>query len=141
MALPNKKIRKVKLPGDSDNYEVVPAMMQDGSTNYKGSLPTLTADSTIAVIGNNITANPESTTTDLTSLKIGSTNYKVTDGTVKSVNGSSPDSSGNVTISIPTVNNATLTIQQNSTTVNTFTANASSNVTANIVTPQVYRYI
>ena len=36
--------------------------------------------------------------------------------------------------SIPTVNDATLTIQKNGTTVNTFTANASSNVTANIVT-------
>lgn len=35
---------------------------------------------------------------------------------------------------IPTVNDATLTIQKNGTTVNTFTANASSNVTANIVT-------
>lgn len=33
---------------------------------------------------------------------------------------------------IPTVNNATLTIQKNGTTVGTFTANASSNVTANI---------
>ena len=37
--------------------------------------------------------------------------------------------------SIPTVNNATLTIQKNWTTVNTFTANASSNVTANITVP------
>ena len=37
--------------------------------------------------------------------------------------------------SIPTVNNATLTIQKNGTTVNTFTANASSNVTANITVP------
>ena len=36
---------------------------------------------------------------------------------------------------IPTVNNATLTIQKNGTTVNTFTANASSNVTANISVP------
>lgn len=36
---------------------------------------------------------------------------------------------------IPTVNNGTLTIQKNGTTVNTFTANASSNVTANIVVP------
>ena len=36
---------------------------------------------------------------------------------------------------IPTVNNATLTIQRNGTTVNTFTANASSNVTANITVP------
>ena len=36
---------------------------------------------------------------------------------------------------IPTVNNATLTIQKNGTTVNTFTANASENVTANISVP------
>lgn len=36
---------------------------------------------------------------------------------------------------IPTVNNATLTIQKNSTTVQTFTANASSDVTANITVP------
>ena len=35
---------------------------------------------------------------------------------------------------IPTVNNASLYIQQNGTTAGTFTANASSNVTANIVT-------
>ena len=39
------------------------------------------------------------------------------------------------TPTIPTVNNATLTIQKNGTTVNTFTANASSNVTANITVP------
>lgn len=37
--------------------------------------------------------------------------------------------------SIPTVNDATLTIQKNGTTVNTFTANASSNVTCNITVP------
>ena len=36
---------------------------------------------------------------------------------------------------IPTVNNATLTIQKNGTTVKTFTANARSNVTANITVP------
>lgn len=36
---------------------------------------------------------------------------------------------------IPTVNNATLTIQKNSTNVATFTANAASNVTANIAVP------
>lgn len=37
--------------------------------------------------------------------------------------------------SIPTVNNATLTIQKNGTNVQTFTANASSDVTANITVP------
>ena len=36
---------------------------------------------------------------------------------------------------IPAVNNATLTIQKNGTNVATFTANASSNVTANIGVP------
>lgn len=36
---------------------------------------------------------------------------------------------------IPTVNNATLTIQKNSTTVKTFTANASTDVTCNITVP------
>lgn len=36
---------------------------------------------------------------------------------------------------IPTVNNATLTIQKNGTTVKTFTANASADVTANITVP------
>lgn len=37
--------------------------------------------------------------------------------------------------SLPTVNNATLTIQKNGTTVNTFTANSSTNATANIIVP------
>lgn len=41
------------------------------------------------------------------------------------------------TPTIPTVNNATLTIQKNGTTVKTFTANASSNVTANITVNEV----
>lgn len=52
-------------------------------------------------------------------------------GTVTSVNNVSPVS-GNVTLSIPTVNNATLTITQGGTTKGTFTANASSNVTIDL---------
>lgn len=42
-----------------------------------------------------------------------------------------------VTITQPTVNNATLTIQKNGTNVATFTSNASSNVTANITFPTI----
>lgn len=38
---------------------------------------------------------------------------------------------------IPTVNNATLTIQRNGTSVGTFTANASSNKTINIIVPNI----
>ena len=47
----------------------------------------------------------------------------------------SNDANYATTSQLPTVNNATLTIQKNGTTVNTFTANASSNVTANITVP------
>ena len=48
-----------------------------------------------------------------------------------------PDKSGTLAITgdIPTVNNGTLTIQKNGTNVQTFTANQSSNVTANITVP------
>ena len=48
--------------------------------------------------------------------------------------------SSNVTVTantVPTVNDATLTIQKNGTTVQTFTANASSNATANIEVPTI----
>ena len=61
--------------------------------------------------------------------------YTTNVGTVTSVNNTSPDNNGNVSLSIPTVNDATLTIQKNGTGVATFTANASSNVTANITVP------
>ena len=60
--------------------------------------------------------------------------YTSNTGTVTSVNNVSPVN-GNVSLTIPTVNNATLTIQKNGTTVKTFTANASTDVTANITVP------
>lgn len=41
----------------------------------------------------------------------------------------------NNTPTIPTVNNGTLTIQKNGTNIQTFTANQSSNVTANVTVP------
>lgn len=44
-------------------------------------------------------------------------------------------SDNTISASQPTVNDATLTIQKNGTTVKTFTANASTNVTANITVP------
>ncbi len=49
---------------------------------------------------------------------------------VTSVNNISP-TNGNITISIPTVNNGTFTIQGNGTTASTFTANQSGNTTLN----------
>lgn len=56
-------------------------------------------------------------------------------GTVTSVNNTSPDGNGNVSLSIPTVNDSTITIQKNGTTVDSFTTNASSNKSINITVP------
>lgn len=47
-------------------------------------------------------------------------------GTVTSVNNTSPDSNGNVTLSIPTVNNPTITITQGGVTKGSFTLNQAS---------------
>lgn len=69
------------------------------------------------------------------SIGLGYNNYMLLDGAL----GLIPDArlSSNIarTSAIPTVNNATLTIQKNSTTVDTFTANASSDKTINISVP------
>lgn len=61
----------------------------------------------------------------------GSTGAVTYTAPVTSVNGAT----GAVTISVPTVNDATLTIQKNGTDVQTFTANSSTNKTANITVP------
>jgi len=98
-----------------------------------------------------VTPNPDisgQTTNPLTALKLGNDYYTIsssgstvdwTDITNKptfatvATSGSYNDLENKP--NIPTVNNATLTIQKNGTTVNTFTANASSDVTANITVP------
>ena len=81
--------------------------------------------------------------------------YTSNEGTITgvSVNGTSVATSGVANITsipwsiisdkptIPTVNDATLTITQNNTSIGTFTANASTNVTIDVVTPQVQRFI
>lgn len=51
---------------------------------------------------------------------------------VTKVNNIAPDDSGHLSVSIPTVNNATLTINQNNTSKGTFTANSSTNTTINL---------
>lgn len=56
-------------------------------------------------------------------------------GTVTKVNGTSPDSSGNVQLNMPTVNNGLLTIQRNGANVATFHANQSGDTLANISVP------
>jgi hypothetical protein len=77
--------------------------------------------------------------TALSQLSADATHRTVTD-TEKATWNSKSSFSGSYTDltnkpTIPTVNNGTLTIQKNGTTVKTFTANQSSNVTANITVP------
>lgn len=56
-------------------------------------------------------------------------------GVVKIGTGINVSDAGVISANIPTVNNGTLTIQKNGTSVQTFTANQSSNATANITVP------
>lgn len=63
----------------------------------------------------------------------GATAVQPADLATVATTGAYSDLSGTPTI--PTVNDATLTIQKNGTTVQTFTANASTNATANITVP------
>ena len=56
MALPNKKINKIKLPVDgqgSQTYEIIPERLENGG--YEAALPTLTQDSVLALQGEVIT--------------------------------------------------------------------------------------
>lgn len=93
-----------------------------------GSIPTVN-DATLTITKNNtsvgtFTANASSNVT--------------VDITVPTNTSDLTNDSGFITSSdLPTVNNATLTIQKNGTNVQTFTANASSDVTANITVPTV----
>lgn len=47
MALPNNKIKKIKLPNSNDAYEIIPERLQNNG--FEASLPNLKADSTIAL--------------------------------------------------------------------------------------------
>lgn len=50
MALPANKIKKVKLPNNTE-YEIIPSSLQDGTTNYVLTTPTLSEDDTIVTCG------------------------------------------------------------------------------------------
>lgn len=96
------------------------AVATSGSYNDLSNKPTIPA------------AQVQSNWTQTTTTAVDYIKNKPTLATV-ATSGSYNDLSNKPTI--PTVNNATLTIQKNGTTVKTFTANASSNVTANITVP------
>lgn len=88
----------------------------------------------VAGTGIDITSNEISVTSDIsTGAALGATAVQPSALATVATSGSYNDLSNKPTI--PTVNNATLTIQKNGTNVATFTANASNNVTANISVP------
>lgn len=94
---------------------------------------TATVNNHVAAITATIPAAPGTLTTTATTAQSTATNEALSGNIALhkvSKTGSYSDLTNKPTI--PTVNNATLTIQKNGTTVNTFTANASSDVTANI---------
>lgn len=102
------------------NKPTLATVATSGSYNDLSNKPTIPA------------AQVQSNWTQTTATAVDYIKNKPTLATV-ATSGSYNDLSNKPTI--PTVNNATLTIQKNGTTVKTFTANASSNVTANITVP------
>ena len=132
-----------------------------GDSSFSGSYNDLTDKPTIPVVNNatltiqkngttveSFTANASSNVTaNITvptkvSQLTNDSGYTTNTGTVTQVKVGSTaynPSSGVVSLpaypSVPTVNNGTLTIQKNGTNVQTFTANQSSNATANITVP------
>ena len=106
-----------------------------GYTPYNSSNPSGYQANVIETVKVNGTAlTPSSKAVDVTvptETTVSGWGFTKNAGTVTSVNNVSPVS-GNVTLSIPTVNDATLTITQGGVSKGTFTANASSDVTIDL---------
>ena len=127
---------RITLTPDATNDKVTIAttaeVNQNAFSNVKVGSTTIAADTKTdtleLVAGDNVTLTPDSTNDKVT---IASTD---TQSDWNESDSSSPAYINNKP-TIPTVNNATLTIQKNGTTVKTFTANASTNVTCNITVP------
>lgn len=85
---------------------------------------------------NNATLTIQKNGTNVQTFTANASSNKTANITVPTAVSELTNDSGFITSSsLPTVNNAKLTIQKNGTTVKTFTANASSNVTCNITVP------
>ena len=112
---------------------------QSGNSTANIVVPTktsdITNDSNFPVDASYVHTDNNYTTTEKNKLSGIASGAEVNVQSDWSVTDSSSDAFIKNKPTIPTVNNATLTIQKNGSTVNTFTANASSNVTANITVP------
>ena len=139
---------------DLSNKPTIPTKTSD-LTNDSGFITSAAIPSNVSAFSNDagyISSIPTASASTLGGIKVGS-GLSISNG-VLSTQSTAPDwsditnkptfatvaTSGSYNDltnkpTIPTVNNATLTIQKNSTNVATFTANASSNVTADISVP------
>lgn len=131
-------IKKIKLKSMSGDI-LIPDVGIPSQTGNNGKVLGTNGSSLQFVDMPTVTSTYSATGTDAVngvavSNAIATKQDKLVSGTnIKTIGGTSLLGSGN--IALPTVNNATLTIQKNGSNVATFTANASSNVTANISVP------
>lgn len=130
-ALINRIIDKVNYP---DRVTVKSSGGGGSATDFDQLTNRPAYNSTTMTSATNIPKVPTKTSDLTNDGEDGTSTYVETDGLATvATSGNYNDLSNKPTI--PTVNNATLTIQKNSSNVATFTANASSNVTANISVP------
>ena len=120
---------------DGSNYKDL--ALKSDVPDISGKQDKLTAGSNISISGNTISATVPTdvvkyTAQTLTTAQKTQARSNIGAGT-SSFSGSYNDLTNKPTI--PTVNNGTLTIQKNGTTVATFSANQSGNATANITVP------
>ena len=118
---------------------------QNAFSNVTVGTTTIAADSTTdtltLVAGSNVTITPDATNDKITISATDTVYTHPSSHAASMITGlSTVATSGNYndlidTPTIPTVNNATLTIQKNGANVATFTANSSTNATANITVP------
>jgi len=124
-----KEVGFVNIAGSPyDNTNLASAL--NSKQNEIDSSHKLSAD----LVDDSSTTNKFVTASDKTTWN-GKQDELVSGTNIKTINSTSLLGSGNIDIIIPTVNDATLTIQKNGTQVATFTANSSTNQTANITVP------
>lgn len=139
-------INHIEFARNSWNYIVASGGTSAAFGFVAGGKSASGANSTFAVLGDRVIPGQTDNTID-----IGSSDYHFQDFYIKgkiyngSLNYTLPASTGTLALTsdiptIPTVNNGTLTIQKNGTTVATFTANQSGNATANITVPNPTDY-
>lgn len=145
----NTPVAKMALSSNSGNLTVTGSVTANG---FKHSDATTGNNNYVLLAGGGTKAIDDITGTtygadrgiSLSNGNFGHSNTAVTAQSTKGLYKISYDAYGHITgteaVTLPTVNNGTLTIQKNGTNVATFTANQSGNTTANITVPDPANY-